>query len=174
MNDAADINSANTVNVYTRIPADLDQDLEVAVALARTTKPKAIAEAIRSWVRGTKKENRARFEDLDPEERARLKANLAASVGDLQKVIDSLRVQEDLNSSLARDFGPTLGNLTPDQRQALTTAAEMLTRDPHHPETDLLLKSLKSWKNEQLKLKKKEAPHEPRKEAARPRAVNER
>ncbi len=40
------------VSVYTRIPAGLDEALRITCARARISKPKAIAEAIRLWLKG--------------------------------------------------------------------------------------------------------------------------
>ena len=42
------------VNVYTRIPEDLDTELEITRARRRISKPKAIREAIESWLKSEK------------------------------------------------------------------------------------------------------------------------
>lgn len=125
MSNRASINFSNTVNVYARIAAELDERLRIATARKRISKPKALESAIEGWVRsveaGATITNPGESTIPDPGDAIGMQPDAASTTP--RNKVDSLPGRHEINSSTT---GP-LSHLT-DLEQILLEAVLRIYR----------------------------------------------
>jgi hypothetical protein len=176
-----DEESIESVNVYTRIPKDLDEDLKVACARARLSKPVAIAQAIGDWVKSRPHGKRLIVGDLASGTSAFLRQGLVTAAPPGRENLIFETALKLATASLETAFSEAAKNTG---QPLLEDVAAMLA-DPENDFTRTVVNTVKAWKREMGKrdsvLPLQPQPHKPdteesheAKKAARPRAVHER